>query len=61
MEMDPEIREMAFNKAPAGEIRAKARTLGMLTLMEDGLRKVMQGTTTVEEVLRVAGGIEDMG
>jgi type II secretory ATPase GspE/PulE/Tfp pilus assembly ATPase PilB-like protein len=60
MAMTPELRDMTFSKAPAGEIRAKARTLGMLTLMEDGLRKVMQGTTTVEEVLRVAGGVEDI-
>lgn len=60
MEMTQELRDLAFTKAPAGEIRAKARTLGMLTLMEDGLRKVMQGSTTIEEVMRVAGGVEDI-
>jgi hypothetical protein len=27
--------------------------------MEDGLRKVIQGVTTVEEVLRVAGGVQE--
>ncbi|MDP6439199.1 MAG: ATPase, T2SS/T4P/T4SS family [Candidatus Brocadiia bacterium] len=57
MEMVQDIRDLAFTKAPAGEIRARARTNGMLTLMEDGLRKVMQGATTIEEVLRVAGGV----
>ncbi len=60
MEMSEELREMIFRKRPAGEIREKARSLGMLTLVEDGLRKVMQGTTTIEEILRVAGGIEDI-
>jgi len=60
MEMTQELRELAFEKAPAGDIRAKARAQGMITLMEDGLRKVRAGITTMEEVLRVAGGIEDI-
>ncbi len=60
MEMSSDLRDMTFSKTPAGEIREKARQQGMLTLMEDGLRKVMQGATTLEEVLRVAGGIEDI-
>ncbi|MBS3763256.1 MAG: Flp pilus assembly complex ATPase component TadA [Planctomycetes bacterium] len=60
MEMSQELRDLAFEKAPAGELRDKARAQGMMTLMEDGLRKVQAGTTTLEEVLRVAGGIEDI-
>ncbi len=60
MEMAPDLRELAFQKAPAGQIRAKARALGMTTLMEDGLRKVRRGMTTLEEVLRVAGGVEEV-
>jgi len=59
MEMNPDLRNLAFAKAPTGEIREKARSYGMLTLMEDGLRKVIQGVTTIEEVLRVAGGIAE--
>ena len=57
MEMNAELRELVFRMAPTGELREKARAYGMLTLMEDGLRKVIQGITTIEEVLRVAGGI----
>jgi type IV pilus assembly protein PilB len=57
MEMNPELRNLTFAKAPTGEIREKARSYGMLTLMEDGLRKVIQGVTTIDEVLRVAGGV----
>lgn len=57
MEMSPELSALAYSKATAGEIRAKARALGMLTLLEDGLRKVMQGTTTVDEVMRIAGSL----
>jgi type II secretory ATPase GspE/PulE/Tfp pilus assembly ATPase PilB-like protein len=55
MEMNADLRELVFAKAPTGEVRDKARSYGMLTLMEDGLRKAIQGMTTVEEVLRVAG------
>ncbi len=58
MAMSSEMQDLAFRKAPAGEIRAQARAEGMVTLMEDGLRKVLQGTTTLSEVLRVAGGAE---
>jgi type IV pilus assembly protein PilB len=61
MEMTQDIRDMAFEKATAGEIRVKAREQGMVALMEDGLRKVKAGQTTLEEVLRVAGGIGDIG
>jgi len=61
VEMSPELRALAYSKATASEIRAKARALGMLTLLEDGLRKVMQGITTVEEVLRTAGSSRDLG
>jgi len=60
MEMSPELRALAYNKATASEIRAKARALGMLTLMEDGLRKVMQGVTTIEEIISVAGTVQDL-
>ncbi len=59
MEMNADLRNLTFAKAPTGEIREKARSYGMLTLMEDGLRKVIQGSTTVEEVLRVAGGVQE--
>jgi len=57
MEMNAELRNLTFAKAATGEIREKARSYGMLTLMEDGLRKIIQGVTTIDEVLRVAGGV----
>ena len=40
-------------KAPAEEIKSQARSSGMITLEEDGIQKVRDGLTTVEEVLRV--------
>jgi len=51
-EMNTEIRELAFQKAPAGELRKAARASGMRTLMEDGVLKVFGGTTTPEEVVK---------
>jgi type IV pilus assembly protein PilB len=51
--MGREIREQIADNAPTAEIKKVARDLGMLTLREAGLAKVLQGVTTVEEVLRV--------
>ncbi|MFH1969306.1 MAG: GspE/PulE family protein [Verrucomicrobiota bacterium] len=49
--INDEVREMIYNKTPLVELRARARELGMRTLREDGLRKVVSGITTLEEVL----------
>ncbi len=54
MEMDSQLRDMVFRKAPTHELREYARTSGgMTTLMEDGIRKVLSGETSFGEVLRV--------
>lgn len=47
-----EVRQMIFDKAPSNVLRIKARELGMRTLREDGVRKVLAGATTVDEVIR---------
>ena len=47
-----EIREMIANEAPANHLREKGRERGMRTLREDGLAAVMNGETTVDEVVR---------
>jgi len=58
MEMDGQLRDMAFNKAPTNRIRDQAIASGMRPLLHDGVRKVLQGLTTIEEVLsNVAGDI----
>ena len=46
------VRELINIRAPAGVIRAKALELGMRTLREDGIRSILDGVTTVEEVLK---------
>jgi general secretion pathway protein E/type IV pilus assembly protein PilB len=54
--INDDIQRMIFEKTSAIEIRQKARELGMRTLREDGLRKVVIGTTTLDEVLRATMG-----
>jgi len=54
MLMSPKIRELTFNQAPTEHIRRAAVGEGMKTLYWDGIRKVLRGVTTFEEVLRTA-------
>jgi len=51
--IDDPIRELILKKASAVEIKKKALNLGMKTLKDHGLEKVLEGKTTIEEVLRV--------
>ena len=51
--MDEKIRNFTIAKAPLDEIRNQCRFSGMGTLQEDGIQKIRDGLTTVEEVLRV--------
>jgi len=53
MLMDNNIRNLTIAKASQEEIKKKACSQGMITLREDGIKKVRQGLTTVEEMLRV--------
>jgi type IV pilus assembly protein PilB len=53
MGMNSEIRDLIVKRAPLSEIRAAARANGMKTLKEDGIAKVIEGGTTIEEVMRV--------
>ncbi len=46
------IRELINDRQPTLVIREKARELGMRTMREDGIRNVLDGYTTVDEVLR---------
>ncbi|MDO8583726.1 MAG: GspE/PulE family protein [bacterium] len=46
------IRRLIIAKASADEIKAKARSEGMTSLRESGLTRILQGATTIEEVLR---------
>ena len=48
------IQDLIYNRESAGRIKKHALEVGMKTLRMDGARKVLQGFTTVAEVLRVS-------
>ena len=52
--VDDAIRALILKNVDAGTIKKRAVSDGMRTLLMDGVRKVLQGRTTPEEVLRVA-------
>jgi len=52
MDVDDEIREMILSGATSVELRVRAMERGMIGLRESGLRKIAEGITTVEEVVR---------
>jgi type IV pilus assembly protein PilB len=52
MEIGEELRELILVGASGPELKRKAIEEGMLTLRRSGLRKVMDGVTTIEEVVR---------
>jgi type IV pilus assembly protein PilB len=49
--MDDEVRGMINQSLSSPQLRKRARELGMRTLREDGVRKVLAGMTTAEEVI----------
>jgi len=49
--VDDEVRHMVNSRATTVLLRKKAREMGMRTLREDGIRKVLSGMTTAEEVI----------
>ena len=54
--LDDEIRRMINENMSVSAIRQRARDLGMRTLREDGLRKVLGGLTTPDEVITASAG-----
>lgn len=51
--LSAEIQQMILNKASAKDLRVRADELGMRTLAQDGEEKVLEGVTTIEELMRV--------
>ncbi|MGV3723993.1 MAG: GspE/PulE family protein [Actinomycetota bacterium] len=53
MTVNEEIADLVVRRAPVSEVRNAARANGMKTLKEDGLRKMLAGITTPDELQRV--------
>lgn len=56
MLINDDIRKLILTNANASEIRDEARRNGMTPLRDVGLKRASEGTTTIEEVLRITGG-----
>jgi len=54
MIINDEIRQLILMREPAHIIKEKAEEMGMITLREAALRKVVRGLTTLEEMLRLS-------
>ncbi len=50
--MSDGIRELIYEKSPTAVIAEKSRSEGMRTMREDGIQAILQGETTIEEVLK---------
>jgi type IV pilus assembly protein PilB len=55
--VDEEMRELISERAPANAIADHAKKMGFTDLRFDGIKKVLNGQTTVEELLRVTKGV----
>ncbi|MEI6396516.1 MAG: GspE/PulE family protein [Candidatus Taylorbacteria bacterium] len=53
LKMTPSIKDLVMKNSTSGVIEAQAKKEGMLTMLEDGIFKCVQGLTTIEEVFRV--------
>ena len=52
-QIDDEVRHMVNENLSTPQLRRQARELGMRTLREDGIRKVLNGMTSAEEIIHV--------
>lgn len=53
--IDPEMENFILSSPSISDLREKAIKKGMITIYQDGIIKVLEGITTIEEVERVAG------
>jgi type IV pilus assembly protein PilB len=51
--MNEQISDLIVKRAPLSEVKEAAILNGMKTLKQDGFAKVLEGSTTIEEVMRV--------
>jgi type IV pilus assembly protein PilB len=54
--VNEELQELIHTRVGSGRLRSKARSLGLRTMREDGLRKAIAGLTTIEEVVSITAG-----
>ncbi|MBI4387931.1 MAG: Flp pilus assembly complex ATPase component TadA [Candidatus Omnitrophica bacterium] len=58
--LQAELKELIMKRVPGDEIKRQARKCGMTTLRESATGKVIAGETSVDEMLRVTTGDQDL-
>jgi type IV pilus assembly protein PilB len=58
--INDELRDQIVANPAIGPVRKIAARTNMVTLRQDGFRKVREGITTIEEILHVAGDARDL-
>ena len=53
LEITESIKQLIISNATSDAIEKRAKEEGMITMLEDGIVKAVQGITTIEEILRV--------
>lgn len=56
--MSDKIKQLAVDNAPSFQILQRAIEDGMITMLQDGILKVLEGITSAEEVYRVVGNFD---
>lgn len=56
--MDEKIKQLTIDKAPSFKILQQAIENGMVTMLQDGILKAMDGETSLEEIYRVVGNFD---
>jgi general secretion pathway protein E/type IV pilus assembly protein PilB len=54
--VNEEIQRLIYENSGSARLRDKARSFGMRTMREDGLRKVTSGLTTIDEIVTITVG-----
>ena len=54
LKTSPTVVQLTLERADASKIEEAAKKEGMTTLIDDGIKKILSGQTTIEEVLTVA-------
>jgi type II secretory ATPase GspE/PulE/Tfp pilus assembly ATPase PilB-like protein len=53
LEMDGVMRDLVFKRESQQKLKDHARLRGMVTLLEDGVRKILDGLTSLDEVVAI--------
>ena len=61
LKFDSEIDELVARRATVREVTKVAKSKGFVTIAEDGVRRVVQGVTSLDEVSRVIDLTDRLG